>query len=118
MRPDEFLTWQSYVDKKIKELCDRLFEDFREQISELRLHPRPFTREETRDNDNADWTCCESYFIGLKFSRSEQKPVNLLFTVQTFCHDLDIKRYNKMDNNCRIVHYLRDQLDHSLVERF
>ena len=71
MRPDEFLSWQSYVDKKIKELCDRLFEDFREQISELRLHPRPFSREETRDNDNSDWTCCESYFIGLKFNRSE-----------------------------------------------
>ena len=69
--PAECLKWQSYVDKKMKDLCDMLFNDFREQLLELRLHPRPFSREETRDTLNHEWTYCESYFIGLKFSRSE-----------------------------------------------
>lgn len=107
----ENLKWQSYVDKKMKDLCDMLFNDFREQIIELRIHPRPFTREETRDTMNHDWVFCESYFIGLKFSRSEQKPIDLRSTVQKFALMLDINRYNKQDNNCRIMHYARDQLE-------
>ena len=92
---DENLKWQSYVDKKMKDLCDMLFNDFREQILELRLYPRPFSREETRDTLNMDWTFCESYFIGLKFSRSEHKPIDLRSTVQKFSLMLDINRYNK-----------------------
>lgn len=79
----------------MKDLCDMLFNDFREQILELRLYPRPFSREETRDTLNMDWTLCESYFIGLKFSRSEHKPIDLRSTVQKFSLMLDINRYNK-----------------------
>ena len=85
-----------------------LFNDFREQLLELRIYPRPFSREETRDTLNMDWNFCESYFIGLKFSRSEQKPIDLRATVQKFSLMLDINRYNKQDCNCRIMHYLRD----------
>jgi len=77
----ECLKWQSYVEKKMKDLSDMLFNDLREQILELRIHPRPFSREDTRDALNNDWTFCESYFIGLKFSRSEQKPIDLRSTV-------------------------------------
>jgi hypothetical protein len=72
-----------------------LFNDFREQLLELRIHPRPFLREETRDNLNLDFAFCESYYIGLKFSRSETKPIDLRSTVQKFCLMLDINRYNK-----------------------
>lgn len=77
----ECLKWQSYVEKKMKDMCDMLFNDFREQIIELRIHPKPFSREETRDTLNHDWTFCESYFIGLKLSRSEKKPIDLRSTV-------------------------------------
>ena len=114
----ECLKWQSYVEKKMNDLCDILFKDFREQILELRIHPRPFSRDETRDTLNHEWTYCESYFIGLKFSRSEQKPIDLRSTVQKFALMLDINRFNKQDSNCRIMHYLREQLDPSLVNRF
>jgi|UniRef100_A0A7S3I1X5 poly(A) polymerase Pap1 len=116
--PDECLKWQSYVEKKMKDLCDMLFNDFREQILELRIHPKPFTREETRDTLNHEWTYCESYFIGLKLSRSEKKPLDLRSTVQKFALMLDINRYNKQDSNCRVMHYLREQLDPSFVHRF
>lgn len=47
---EDYLKWKSYVDKKMKDLCDMLFNDFREQLLELRIHPRPFIREETRDD--------------------------------------------------------------------
>ena len=47
---EDYLKWKSYVDKKMKDLCDMLFNDFREQLLELRIHPRPFLREETRDD--------------------------------------------------------------------
>jgi len=102
----------------MKDLCDMIFNDFREQILELRIHPRPFSREETRDTLNHEWTYCESYFIGLKFSRSEQKPIDLRSTVQKFALMLDINRYNKQDSNCRIMHFFREQLDPGLVHRF
>ena len=72
-----------------------LFNDFREQLLELRIHPRPCIREETRDNLNLDFAFSESYYIGLKFSRSETKPIDVRSTVQKFCLMLDINRYNK-----------------------
>ena len=109
------LKWQSYVEKKMKDLCDSLFNEFREQIIELRIHPKPFTREETRDTLNHDWIFCESYFIGLKLSRSERKPLDLRSTVQRFALMLDMNRYSKQDSNCRIMHYLREQLDPGFV---
>ena len=82
------------------------------------MHPRPFSWEETNDALNHDWTFVESYFIGLKFSRSEQKPIDLRSTVQRFAIMLDINRYNKIDNNCRVMHFERDELDHNLVQKF
>lgn len=112
------MKWKSYVDKKMKDLGDLLFSDLREQLLELRIHPRPFSREETCDELNHDFVYCESYFIGLKFSRSETKPIDLRSCVQKFCLMLDINRYNKQDTNCRIMHYRRDQLDQALVQNF
>ena len=92
----------------MKDLCDLLFSDFREQLLEIRMHPRPFTWEETNDGLNHEWNFVESYFIGLKFSRSETKPIDLRSTVQRFAIMLDINRYNKQDNNCRVMHYERN----------
>ena len=116
---EENLKWKSYVDKKMNELCDMLFNEFREQLLELRLNPRPFSKEEIQDGLNLDWSHCTTYFIGLKFSKSsEQKPIDLRSSVQKFCLMLDMNRYNKQDCNCRILHYARDQLDQNLVQRF
>ena len=92
----------------MKDLCDMLFNDYREQILELRIHPKSFTRDDTRDTLNHEWTFCESYFIGLKLTRSETKPLDLRSTVHQFAIMLDINRYNKQDSNCRIMHYLRE----------
>ena len=106
------------MDKKLKDLCDMLSNDFREQIVELRLLARPFYREETNESINNEFLFCESYFLGLKLSRSESKPLDLRSTVQKFCFLLDINRYNKQDTNCRIMHWTRDQLDPELVRKF
>ena len=62
------------MDTKMKNLCDLIFNEFSEQLVELRMHPRPFTREETCDTLNMDWYYCESYFIGLKLSVVHRTP--------------------------------------------
>ena len=106
---EERVKWQSYMDTKMKNLCDLIFNEFSEQLVELRMHPRPFSREETCDTLNMDWNFCESYFIGLKWSRnSDSKPIDLRHAVQIFCASIDMYRLNKQDSNCRIMHYLRD----------
>ena len=88
---EESIKWQSYMDTKMKNLCDLIFNEFSEQLVELRMHPRPFTREETCDTLNMDWYYCESYFIGLKLSRnSESKPIDLRNAVQFFCATIDM----------------------------
>ena len=81
--PEENLKWKSYVDKKMNDLCEMLFNDFREQLLELRFNPKPFSRDEAYDSLNMDWMYSTTYFIGLKFSRiNEQKPIDLRSTVQ------------------------------------
>lgn len=115
---EEHLKWKSYVETQLKRLCDQIFKDFREQLLELRIHPRPFTREETQDTLNIEFAFCESYLIGLKFSRSETGPIDLRSTVSQFCVLLDMNRINKSDNNLRIMHYGREQLAQSLVQNF
>lgn len=115
---EEHLKWQSYVETQLKRLCDQIFKDFREQLLELRIYPRPFTRAETCDTLNIDFECCESYMVGLKFSRSETGLIDLRSTVSQFCLLLDMNRINKLDNNLRIMHYRREQLAQSLVSNF
>ena len=106
------------METQLKRLCDQIFKDFREQLLELRIYPRPFTRAETCDTLNIDFECCESYMVGLKFSRSETGLIDLRSTVSQFCLLLDMNRINKLDNNLRIMHYRREQLAQSLVSNF
>ena len=84
-------------------------------MAELRINPEPFDRYQTKDSINHGWPFCQTYFVGIKFSRVEQKPLDLRSTVQKFALMLDLNRYNKQDSNCRIMHYERDQLPQTLL---
>ena len=44
---------------------------------DLRINPRAFSKEEAQDQMNEEWPYCESFFIGLKFSRSEKGMIDL-----------------------------------------
>ena len=86
-----------------------MFKDFREQLLELRIYPRPLNRGETQDTLNQEFEYCESYLIGLKFSsRNEIGTIDMRSTVSNFCLLLDMNRINKQINNLRIMHYTRD----------
>lgn len=70
----------------------------------MRINPRPFTRTETQDASTGAFAFCTTFFIGLKFNRSEVGQFDLREKVFSFCLQLDIYRINKQDNNLRIVH--------------
>ena len=74
----------------------------------MRVHPRPFSRKETQDSSTEAFIYCQTYFIGIKFSRSEVGHFDLRQTVYSFCLILDMHRFNKLDNNLRIVHVTRN----------
>ena len=112
------MKWSSYVETQLKRLCDQIFKDHREQLIELRIYPRPFSKEECCDAINDECRYCQSFFIGLKFSRSERGMVDLRATVSQFCTLLDMNRVNKQQNNLRIMYHSFDQLAPNLVQNF
>ena len=109
--------WLGYVESQLRRLI-QLFQDV-EQISELRVYPRSFSREETKDVINNQFKCCDSFFIALRLSESQPTAqVNIREQVVNFCKVLEIGRVKKQLNNVRILHYRKVDLDQDLVANF
>ena len=86
----EHYKWLSYVETKLQKLSDSIYKDLKEHIQEMRVCPRPFKRCDTFDNSNDGFAFCESYFIGMKFSRQEVGQFDLRPTVYSFCLLIDM----------------------------
>ena len=56
------------MEKQVKNLADQIYKELKREILELRLNPKPFSKQETQDQLNNQFICCETYFIGLKFA--------------------------------------------------
>ncbi len=85
----------------------------------MRIYPRAFSREETKDVINNQFKCCDSFFIGFKLSETNPAvQVNIREQVVNFCKFLDIGRLKKLLNNVRILYYRKVDLDKDLVARF
>lgn len=106
--------WLKNVETKLQKLADAIYKQLSDNLQELRINTRPFTREETHDQSTAGFKFCQTFFIGFKFNRSEQGSFDLREKIYSFCLQLDIFRINKQDNNLRIVHRTRNQLSPAL----
>ena len=52
-------------------MIDSLYRELKDSLVELRVNPQPFMREEVCDDLNDDFAFCETFFVGLKFSRPQ-----------------------------------------------
>jgi hypothetical protein len=99
--------WLKNVETKLQKLADAIYKELSDNLQEMRIHPRPFTRIETQDHSTSSFHFCQTFFMGLKFNRNEVGQFDLREKVYSFCLQLDIYRINKQDNNLRIVHRTR-----------
>ena len=64
----ENFKWSSYIETQLKRLTDMLGQEIKDQLIELRINPRLFTKEDTKEETlNLKFEHCSTYFIGLKF---------------------------------------------------
>ena len=120
---NEYVQWKSYIETQLKRFCDSIFNDKRESLTDLRIYTRPFSREETQESTKSSFATqykfSESFMVGIKFSRSGGGScIDLRPTVAQFCLVIDMHRIDKQVNNLKIMHYTRDQLPSSLVNKY
>ena len=109
--------WLGYIESQIRRLF-QLFADI-ESIQDLRIYPRIFKREETKDTLNHAFVCCDSYFIGIRLNETQPgASINLREQVKDFCNWLEIGRVKKMLNNVRILHFKKSELPPELIHNF
>lgn len=90
-----------------------------EEIDDVRIYPKAFTREETKDSINHAFKYCESFFIGFRaVQRNIGQKIDLKESVITFCNFLEIGRVQKASHNVRILHYRRNELPRELIDNY
>jgi hypothetical protein len=93
-----------------------LWQDSRvkQNLVEIRVNPRLFSREETQDQINCKFEYCSSYFVGLRFCKpqfnSVSDEVDLRPAIAHFCILIDMHRIDKQTNDLRLLHLRREQL--------
>lgn len=93
-------------------MIDSLYRELKDGLVELRVNPRPFQRDEICDDLNDDFAFCETYFVGLKFSRPQGDAAyfDLRPTVSQFCLIVDVGRIDKSVSDVRILHLTKQEL--------